>query len=222
MVKGVVSFTFDDGSPGWMLAAEVLEDNGFRGTFNATLRNVVKRRAHRVAFPENRIVLESELIELQYEGHEIASHGLRHLSLKLCNDVELHHELRSSRNILRSFGLWIRSFACPYNAFNAKVEKLSREFYRNIRGRIGFNDLPFKGRVYQIIVGDLETCINAIDKAIAKNLWVALMFHNVMPDGNEGFDYNLGFFEKIVEHAKNKGVPVETVSNIISRGGKTT
>jgi len=220
MGKGVVTFSFDDGSPGWVLAAQVLEKFGFRGTFNVTIRNIVKRGMPFVAFPFDRVIQERDLIKLQEHDHEIGSHGLRHIQLKLCNDVELFHELKTSKDVLESLGLKVRTFTCPFSNWSEQVKDEVLKYYDSMRYGIGVNRMPFDKRTYMSVLGsdDLKA---AIDRATIENLWVVLLFHNVKRNNDDNFSTDLETFTNIVRYVFKKNIQVKTVSEMIKYAPKT-
>jgi len=217
MVKGIVTFSFDDGSPGWILAADVLERFGYRGTFNVTIRNVVKRKMGNILFPEDRTIHENDLRELQDRGHEIGSHGLRHIHLKDCNETEIHHELKTSKEILESLGLRVSTFTCPFSSWSDRVKSEALRHYGSMRYGLGFNRMPFDGRLYKSVLGS-DDMKAAIDRAVAKNLWSVLLFHNVKKGSTDQFSHDLTSFTSILNYAHSKGVQVRTVKDVIEAG----
>jgi len=201
----VVTFSFDDGDNSWIKAARILEKHGWRGTFNVTLRNVVPDlvKGRSGMFPLKGVLHRDQVTWLYKRGHEIASHGLRHLEPSRCNSVELWYELRASKKTFESYGVAVTSFACPFNGFNAAVEKASRGIYRSIRGKVGVNRLPVKGRVYHAVdnIGYEEV----LKRAEKENLWVVLVWHRVKPSK----------FSLVADYVAGMGLTVKRVGDMV-------
>jgi len=216
MTRGIVTFSFDDGCDGWLLAADILEKYGFKGTFNVAIRHVRKRHDNLVIFPTDRTIHEEDLVELQKRGHEIGSHSLRHVNLRRCNKVEVRHELRTSKEILESHGLKIKTFTCPFNAYTNKIREEALKHYDSFRGSIGVNRLPFKGNCYKVFHGSpLKECKVAVTSAEKSDMWVVLLFHNVKRDNTDPYSFDADEFENLVKFTSKSKVAVKKVSEVI-------
>ena len=216
MTEGIITFSFDDGSPGWMLGAKILEKYGFKGTFNVAVNFIRKRTNELVVVPLDRTIHQNNLITLQKRGHEIACHGLRHVNLRRCNDVELHYELVGSKRILTSLGLNVTSFTCPFNAYTTEIKTEALKHYTSFRVECGVNSLPVTKNYYRVFHGSpLKECKDAVKDAVRSNKWVVLLFHNVKKDNTDPFSFDAGEFEELVSFVADTGVPVRKVNEMI-------
>ena len=169
------TFSFDDGYQSWLAAADVLETHGYRGTFNTCLRNVVhKRKTTRARmFAPSDVLTWDEVPDLQKRGHEIASHGTRHVDLGESNHEELLMEIAYSKRVFESRGIDVSTYACQFNAFTVEAHLVSRGRYRTIRGRVGMNALPFTGDVYHAQAApDALACVD-------HGCWCVGIWHDV-------------------------------------------
>lgn len=202
------TFSFDDGYRSWVDAARILEKHGFRGTFNAVLRNVVPRRIETRPrmFPPQGVITWGELELLQNKGHEIGCHGTRHIDLYLCNKDELWMEFTASKRVFKGRGISVSTFACPFNNFTKEVNRRSRRSYNSVRKGVGINTLPISGRFYWVLSGG--DAMQRLEEAQEKGLWIVGVWHDV----------NLPPFEEHVERVKELDMDVKTVKEMMQSG----
>ena len=143
----------------------------------------------------------NELTVIRDAGHEIASHGTRHVDLMLSTDSEIKMELLGSHHVFRSKGFDVTTYACAFNNYTQKADDMIKGLYRSIRGFPGKNILPMVGHVYHVCSGDSMV---ELDNA-KENQWVIGVWHDV----------ELREFEKNVEHVKKTGVRVATVGEMM-------
>ncbi len=194
------TFSFDDGYKSWMTAAEILEEYGWRGTFNVCLRNVVHKRVttRPRMFPDKDVITWEEVLQLQARGHEIASHGVRHVDLPLCNKAEKYMEIVGSKLIFKSRGVNVETYTCAFNAYNQECIKLSEPHYKSFRTNIGVNKHPPKSPIYH---ADRPSAVDDICKSETDNLWLIGIWHDVPLAG----------FRKRCEQLKEANIKVITV-----------
>ena len=197
----IFTFSFDDSYKSWTGASEVLDEYGYKGVFNVCLRNVTHKRplTRQRMFPDRDILTWDEVQDIHSMGHEIASHGVRHIDIPLCSDEELDLEINGSYAVFESHGINVSSYTCAFNGWTAEAEQLSRRNYDSFRLGVGVNKLPLKGRTYYVMsAGD------AVEYAVAnpdKHEWVVGAWHDV----------NLNGFRRRVRQIKESGIPVKTV-----------
>ena len=201
----ILSVEFDDFYKSFIIAAQILEDCGFRGTFNISLRGVVsERKADRVRmFPDADILTWEEVKKLQSRGHDIASHGVRHNDLMLATPEELELEIVTSKRLFEARGIKVNSYACAFNNYTWKADELAAKHYRAIRGVQGINPLPFKGHVYHSLWG--SDVIEKLAEYKDKPLWIVAAWHDINPTE----------FRAFMDRVKSCGIEVKTVAEMI-------
>lgn len=116
--RNCLTFSYDDGVLADKRLVEMFNKHGLKGTFNlnASLLGNGKGRVGR-----------NEL-ESVYAGHEIASHGYRHLQLNELTPGALRSELRDGREALEDLlGRPVTGFASPYGAHGTAAVEAMRE-----------------------------------------------------------------------------------------------
>lgn len=111
-----VSLTFDDGTADQLQAAQLLENNGLKGTFYVN--------SGRIGTGD--YLSAGQLQQLQANGHEIGGHTISHADLTALGSAEQQHQICDDRTALTNLGLKADNFAYPFGAYNASVEQLVR------------------------------------------------------------------------------------------------
>lgn len=88
--------------------------------------------------------MDREEITHLYDGHEIAIHGLRHLSLiDIPKELMIEEVLEDRKNHERMYGYPVRGMAYPYGTYNKTVfqvlEALGVEYSRTVKNHRGFS-----------------------------------------------------------------------------------
>ena len=109
-----VSFTFDDGRPSQMAAAQQLNNRGMKATFFIISSQV----------GQPGVMSVGDLNTLKASGMEIGAHTVFHRNLQQLTSDEAKREVCSSRNWLMDRGFDVFSMAYPYDSTNASVEQL--------------------------------------------------------------------------------------------------
>jgi len=125
-------FSFDDGTIYDRRFVELLNQYGFRGTFNLNsgLEKFVWYYEDR--FPVRRQIL-SEVGDL-YRGHEIASHSLHHHWLNSLTPPQISREIgEDCETLKRLFNLEEIGFGVPFTACDEREIRIIRKFVRYIR-----------------------------------------------------------------------------------------
>ena len=189
----------------FIVAAQILEDCGFRGTFNINLRGVVsERRADRIRmFPDADMLTWEEVKQLQSRGHDIASHGVRHNDLGLATPEELEVEIAASKRLFEARGIRVNSYACAFNNYTWQADNLAAKHYKAIRGVQGINPLPFKGHVYHSLRG--SDVIEKLAEYKDKPIWVVTVWHDINPD----------VFRASIRKVRDMDIEVKTVAEMI-------
>lgn len=197
----IFTFSFDDGYRSWKDVGVLLSGYGYKGVFNVVLRNVVHRRikTRPKMFPEQNVITWEEILLLQQLGHEITSHGVRHVDLNLCNKTELQLELLGSYEVFKSMGVDVSSYTCAFNCWTQKALEMSKNRYNSFRASANINKLPLKDKVYHSMDG--TQAIHYMQRNLDKDEWIVGAWHDVDP-------YK---FEDVVKTVKKLGVEVKTV-----------
>jgi peptidoglycan/xylan/chitin deacetylase (PgdA/CDA1 family) len=110
----VVSLTFDDGSTDHHTTVRpVLERHRMAGTFYLN-----SDRLGRTGY-----LTERQVRELAAAGHEIGGHTLSHARLTEAGAAEARRQICDDRKRLTGLGLTVTTFAYPYGAASADLEK---------------------------------------------------------------------------------------------------
>jgi peptidoglycan/xylan/chitin deacetylase (PgdA/CDA1 family) len=150
-------------------------------------------------FPEQNVITWEEVLQLQQLGHEITSHGVRHVDLNLCNTTELQLELLGSLAVFKSMGVDVSSYTCAFNCWTSRALEISKRVYDVFRGSVGVNKLPLTENIYHGMDG--TQAIRYIRENMGKDEWVVGAWHDVDP-------YK---FEGTIKSVKTLGVEVKTV-----------
>ena len=110
-----VTFTFDDGRPSQMAAAQQLANRDMKATF-FIISSVVGQPG---------VMSLNDLNTLKASGMEIGAHTVYHRNLTTLSSDEAMRELCMSRNWLMDRGFSIYEYAHPYDLTNATVKQLA-------------------------------------------------------------------------------------------------
>jgi peptidoglycan/xylan/chitin deacetylase (PgdA/CDA1 family) len=132
--QGTVVVTFDDGYKDNIVeAAPVLEEFGFRGTFFVTTEyiNGVKTSPKR-PWQRWECLSEGDIRELARRGHEIGSHGARHVDLRTLDEASRGEELRRSKERISALIAGDADvFSYPYGYYDAALASMvKRQGYK--------------------------------------------------------------------------------------------
>jgi len=204
----IFTFSFDDGAKSWVEAARILSHYNIHGTFNVVLRNVVHKRVKTrpKMFPDANVLTWSELKYIESLGHEIASHGTRHVDLPMCSAAELWLEVRASKTVFDERGFKVDNYACAFNTWDKDIRDYALRYYKVFRVGVGVNQHPPDGNVYHAMDG--TKALEYVKANPGKPEWIVGLWHNVDPVK----------FEETVRRFKSLGVPSLSVREIY--GGK--
>ncbi|MEU3450325.1 polysaccharide deacetylase family protein [Streptomyces thermolilacinus] len=126
---GLVGLTFDDGYADFLHhAVPLLRRHGCTATVFALPGRLGGDNAWDPLGPRKPLLTAEGLRRCADAGMEVASHGLRHVSLPPADDAVLHGELRGSRELLRTLtGEPPAGFCYPYGHIDARVVAAARE-----------------------------------------------------------------------------------------------
>ena len=133
--SGRVAITFDDGCESdWIVAAPLLSQRGFGGTFYVVSTWVGRRRGYATV---------EQLRQLAAAGFEIGSHSATHAMLTDVSPAGLRREIAESKRALEDMlGLPIRHFSCPGGRWTRRAALVARDagYDTMATSRVGSND----------------------------------------------------------------------------------
>lgn len=174
----VVSLTFDDGNADQMNAAQILNDNGLKGTFYIPSGSVGT---------QNYLTL-ANLQALASAGHEIGGHTVTHPDLTTLTTDEATRQICNDRVNLSNWGFQVRNFAYPFAAENATIEGIVKNCgYNSARG-----------------LGDIKTRFSCPGCPLAETIPPANPYNTAAPD-EEDSSWTLADLQKSVTQAEAAG-----------------
>ncbi|WP_374986527.1 polysaccharide deacetylase family protein [Streptomyces fradiae] len=127
--RGLVGLTFDDGYADFLRhAVPLLRRHGCTATVFALPGRLGGDNAWDPLGPRKPLLTAEGLRSCAAAGMEVASHGLRHVSLPPADDTILQDELRGSRDLLHTLtGEPPAGFCYPYGHVDARVAAAARD-----------------------------------------------------------------------------------------------
>lgn len=162
----------------------------------------------------------SQLLQLQSEGHEIASHSVTHTYDD--DYATLKHEIVDSKHLLENLGLKIDNYIYPAGVTTETHRKLAKEVYASAVGTItGINTMPIKqynthrvalGSYFDVVDGvdtsTLDYYKSKVDEAIDSNGWLIFKIHVHAPQHDATQQQHL---KDTIAYILSKGVDVVTI-----------
>ncbi len=176
------------------------------------------------------------LKELQHDGHEIGSHGFRHVNAtqfvkgRRVQDY-LKEEILPSVEAMMMKGFTPTSFSYPYGAHNRAIDEIVAPYFKRIRGTApssrgkgleNMKDIYYKCDGQKILYGvgidssyghSIGDIIKGLD--YAKMQKEIILLHSHRPSG-DGSPYTLppSAIEEILRHASEIGLKFYTFSEL--------
>lgn len=223
--SGIVTFTFDDGSPNqYDYAFPVLKEKGLPATlFLNTVR--VENPDMGPGLPWGRVR------EMARSGWEIASHTHNHPDLTSLDSMQLFAELAfSKRRIKEEIGIETLNFASPYGEFNPlvinEVRKHYQSHFRAWGGSAGLNYLPIDdpydiGRFEVKKEHQTADVCGKMETAAREGKWLVLLFHHVVETEPQEFAISTRMLNELAGCAaalKKEGrIEVQTVQQVLEK-----
>jgi len=171
--RGAIAFNFDDGLSSAMIAADILEQYGGKGTFN-----IISGAVNGVGYLTN-----SQILDLHNRGHEITSHSTSATVLNGLSVTDMDLALRNSQSAIANIiGVNPRTFVYPSGTGNTREHQVSSRYYDRVRKSIG----RFMNSKNTFIISTMES-LQSGDKDIAKKYLKYLHDNDV--NGNLIFHY---------------------------------
>ena len=148
--RKAITFSFDDGNIDDVRLIEILNKYNLKGTFNLNSSMLADnfvwnyeniKDVHHINFSEHPNL---------YDGHEVASHTVRHPHLENLSYVVIKNEIELDRTYLKAlYGYEILGMALPFGTYNDDVINVLKEvkvlYCRTVEHTYDFkipNDLP--------------------------------------------------------------------------------
>ena len=187
-----VSVSFDDGTANQVeYALPILERLGIKATFGlcASWTGGDRKRLQlsRECTREQMSLEDAKTIV--HLGHEIASHGFRHVSLDTLPEPVLEEELSASRSFLKeAFGESLLILHYPFSRVSERVREAARHAgFSAARGRGLINSATPDEFLLQSVsvVSDTlpssKRLASLVEELRVKKGWLILTYHNVLP-----------------------------------------
>lgn len=120
--------TYDDGVLQDVRFVELLNKYNLKGTFNLNSGLIENEFewAHENGYVVKR--LSKDKVVSLYQGHEIASHTLKHPYMDNLSESEILYELQADKaNLEKLFGKEIKGFAVPFDYYSDLIEKCVKQ-----------------------------------------------------------------------------------------------
>ena len=219
--KGLVSLTFDDGwKEIYQNAIPLLDKAGIKSTQYVSTGVIEENN--------KKYVSAKELLIMERAGHEIGSHAVDHKRFTEIGESDIKSQLTGSKiNLLKMGVKAVNTFAYPYGEYTDYSVSISRrpnhvEGYIGVRTAIpGMNDTHTDR--FLLYGYQLEKWMTfsphikrLIDRAIAENKWLILIFHQVS-DENYQYYTSIEDLRLLVNSLVESKVPVMTVRDVIKK-----
>ena len=122
-----LNFSYDDGVTQDVQFVALLNQYGFKGTFN--LNSKLLLEGFTWEHPQGKTIcrLPKEAIVSLYEGHEISSHTATHPMMQNISEEEILEEMVSDKKMLEEiFGREVVGFALPFSYHDDRVYRSSK------------------------------------------------------------------------------------------------
>jgi peptidoglycan/xylan/chitin deacetylase (PgdA/CDA1 family) len=211
--RALVSLTFDDmPSSQYDNAAPLLDARGQHGTFYGVSSWI----------GQPGYLSPGQVTALWTAGHEIGSHSATHAHLATVDAATLSFEVGQSQVQLQQLvQSSIVSFATPYGEYNDPVIACIRQHYESHRSTdVGFNakdNVDPNNLVVQNVNRNVAvtTVKGWIDRAIQDRLWLILVYHDILPDG-DAFSTKPADLSAELDYLQSTGVAVLTVKQALA------
>jgi peptidoglycan/xylan/chitin deacetylase (PgdA/CDA1 family)/uncharacterized protein (DUF2141 family) len=205
---GAITLEFDDGYASvYQYAIPILNARGIKST-QAIISDYLG----------GQYVTKAQMLEMQSQGHEIASHTRTHAHLTEITHSEAVDEITNSKSRLQSLGANVSTFVYPYGEYNASVEQIVRNAgYTGARTvNFGFNNKDtnrFELKDYHI---ESDTSIASvkqlINQAVADDTWLVFELHQQKQNCADDLYCNTpAFLTELADYIVQSGIKVVTI-----------
>jgi len=158
-----------------------------------------------------------DILFMQQNGWEIVSHSMSHPDLTALGPIEAEDQFYWSKRFFYDNGIFVKSFALPFGAYNAFVLGLNEErgYYNSVRNSdSGYNPMgtfPSSVKVQKVESDTTLAQINSwLTEAKSRRAWLVLLFHKIRPACSDRYCVTEGTFSGILSVINNQNMPVVT------------
>jgi len=227
---GVISLTFDDGyTSSHSVARAKMDGYGYPGTAFVI--------HDRIGTNNGYYLTAAELDELVTSGWDIALHADKDANHSLTNGLAsmassdaVWHELMDNQTWLRSLGaLGIYDLAWPRGGYTMELTSFLTPYLASAR-TVSYRTME---KLPVVDPMRLRTNLLYMDKAVTPNTtvstlewyvdqtythggWLILTFHKILASPVSGSDFASASFDTLIDYIATKGVPVETMREVMT------
>lgn len=200
VLKGLVSFNFDDGQTGvYNYARSILNTANVPGTC-FIITDYIGGGGY---------MTSAQLQTLYSEGWEMGSHTVNHVDLTEQTDETIESELANSKTDLENLGFIVYSFASPFGTYNNNVIARAAKYYYNYRiADEGYNFYPINDYLIKVksvfYTTSVDTVKGYIDETIASGQRLVLLFHDIVTENPGSEQYLNTDLQSIVDYLSGK------------------
>jgi peptidoglycan/xylan/chitin deacetylase (PgdA/CDA1 family) len=204
--KTVVSLTFDDGNADWMAALPILDKHQMKGTFY-TVDSWVGQPNY---------VRRDQLELLAAHGNEIGGHTVDHPDLTTLTEDQVRREVCDDKTTLTNWGFPVTSFAYPFAAQNATVQRIVQSCgYATARGLgdvASAHGCPTCNTA-EAIPPEKPMDLAAVDEIDTS--WTLPQMQNVVTAAERNGGWVIFTFHHICDHCDNLSVAPPALDNFL-------
>jgi peptidoglycan/xylan/chitin deacetylase (PgdA/CDA1 family) len=223
----VVSLQFDDGYDDNVLAAQMLEAHGMRGTFYLN-SSFIGNGGH-LTWPEVRAI--------QAAGHDVGGHTMTHENLTKLTEAKARRQICNDRAVLFAHGIASDHFSFPFGARTPREMTYVQECGYLSARQVGGLAADCGGCPYAIGIPpedrysmQASELVSGTTLAAAKRYvtgavehgggWVQIYSHHVCDCPEDEYSVAPGLLDQFLGWlAAQPDVEVETVADVLDRGG---
>ena len=240
--RGIVTFTFDDGYKSQYTGAKVLAEKGITSTIFGIFSWINTSGQH-VPYEVADVLTPTEFQELvNYYGTDIEVHGhYAYLTPEVpeqdrgpfnvvWTEDTLKEHWEDSKKYLKENGLSEGKYmAYPNGAFPDSIVQLTKSYFdscRTIKPFIPMEAFPpsdnYRVRAISGISGNGSVNVakvkEYIDRAVASNSWLVLVFHRIEEGTNDTNDCSIADLRAIADYAINSGANIMNYAEAFESG----
>ena len=212
-----VSLTFDDGVASHLVAADLLEERGLRGTFYVPSGFVGKKGYLRW----------DDVRALASRGHEIGGHTASHARLTEVGGRNARREVDDDRRAFVAHGVVPATFAYPYGACDDAVSSIVRDAgYRIARAVGGIVETLPPQDVLRLRTPNSPRRWTTVEQLQAFVLtaehqrgWMIVPFHHITADaGSSDYATSPADLASFLDWLLGRGADVRPVRDVLATG----
>ena len=211
--RPLLSLTFDDGRlSAFNNGASILNKYGYEGTFylNPSVIDTAD------------FMSSAQVQDLRDNGHQIASHGYKHLNFTTLDRSVIDYQLSYAAQYFNHVhGLQTVDFSAPFGGNDDQLAYYAHKYYSSLRGTDPGVNTRQNYNQYNIRVLYMGRSVtqarlkDEIADAKASNGWLVLVYHRIEPVGTAETVITPTQLQQQLDVIKQSGITVEPVSAAI-------